>query len=95
MAGTSQSPNSNSNEPVAFDERTRRVLELRRQVRAGLYQPDPEDVARAILHEWTAVGEDLARNPPPPTGATVKAVAAHFIVKRTPREAGDPGALTA
>jgi hypothetical protein len=37
---------------VPFDDRTRRVLELRELVRCGAYRPDPDEVARALLEHW-------------------------------------------
>ncbi|WP_322818193.1 flagellar biosynthesis anti-sigma factor FlgM [Tepidiforma sp.] len=37
---------------VPFDDRTRRVLELRELIRRGAYQPDPQAVARALLEHW-------------------------------------------
>ncbi|GIW13155.1 MAG: hypothetical protein KatS3mg062_0594 [Tepidiforma sp.] len=37
---------------LPFDDRTRRVLELREQVRNGTYRPDPAEVARALLAAW-------------------------------------------
>jgi hypothetical protein len=46
MAGTAE-PTSPT--IVPFDDRARRVIELREQVRAGAYRPDPWEVARAIL----------------------------------------------
>jgi hypothetical protein len=46
MAGTAE-PTSPT--IVPFDDRARRVIELREQVRAGAYRPDPREVARAIL----------------------------------------------
>ena len=53
MADTTQTRTSNSERPlVAFDERTRRVMELRRQVREGTYHPDPAAVATALMREW-------------------------------------------
>jgi hypothetical protein len=38
-------------EPLGFDARMRRVLELRQLVRRGQYVPDPHEVAAAILAE--------------------------------------------
>ena len=34
---------------IPFDERTRRVLELRELVRRGAYRPEPREIARALL----------------------------------------------
>jgi hypothetical protein len=54
---------------VPFDDRARRVIELREQVRAGAYRPDPREVARAILAhtehtEHTEHGEVAGTAPP-------------------------------
>lgn len=50
---------------VPFDDRTRRVLELRELIRRGAYQPDPRAVARALLEHWRDTREiDYA--PPTP-----------------------------
>ena len=60
MTDTPQTPDSNpENAIVAFDERTRRVMELRKQVREGTYRPDPDAIAAALLREWGMVGELL------------------------------------
>lgn len=49
---------------VGFDERTRRVLELRELVRRGEYRIDPAEVAAAILDEWrAAAGESELPSP--------------------------------
>ena len=61
MTGTAQTPNGHHSEPIPFDERSRRVAELARQVKAGLYRPDERDVARAILAHWFEVGMEVAR----------------------------------
>jgi hypothetical protein len=97
MAVTPKSPDSNTNEPVAFDERTRRVMELRRQVREGRYCPDPETIARAILREWTDLGDELTKDEPPAAAAAGdrESAAAHFVVARTAPQGAEPGALTA
>lgn len=73
MANTGQSPESNDRQPVAFDPRTRKVMELHRLVREGRYRPDPAEVARAILREWS-VAEQAE---PAPQGKTF---AERFIV---------------
>lgn len=53
------------NEPVGFDARMRRVLELRQLVRRGQYVPDPRAVAAAILAEWLVTqGETEPPFPP-------------------------------
>ncbi len=87
MADTSRTPDSNQKEPLALDERTRRVLELRKQVREGRYRPDPRTVARAILAEWFAVGLELEQEEAMPTVTTSsdrRRVAERFIVEPTP-----------
>jgi hypothetical protein len=86
MADTSRTPVSNSKEPIPFDERARRVLELKRQVKAGLYRPDPGEVARAILAQWFELGLELEREAQRPAAAAVsdwQRTASHFIVEKT------------
>jgi hypothetical protein len=98
MADTMQTQNSNPKEPVAFDERTRRALELRRQIRAGVYRPDPEAVARAILAEWSALStarEQAAPIPTVETAAELHAAAARFVVAPTGFAASTDAALSA
>jgi hypothetical protein len=92
MPDTTRTPDSN--EPIAFDERTRRVLELRRRVRAGTYRPDPELVARAILSEWFALGLELEREAAPPTLETAakrQNLAGRFLVEKSPAVSDDTG----
>lgn len=89
MADTPGSPNRNSTEPLPFDERTRRVLELRRLVREGLYRPDPQDVATAMLREWLDMSE-LRLDELQPAVETPKdrsVAAAIFLVERSAEEA--------
>ena len=60
MADTTQTRNSNAGSAlVAFDERTRRVLELRQQVREGAYRPDSAAVAESLMREWGLLGDLL------------------------------------
>ena len=84
MADTPGSPKRNlSTEPLPFDERTRRVLELRRLVREGLYRPDPHEVAAAMLREWLDLSE-LTLDKPRPSVETPKersVAAALFLVE--------------
>lgn len=47
-------------DPVAFDVRIQRVLELRRQLADGTYQIDPAAVAVALLREHMALEGALA-----------------------------------
>jgi len=93
MADTAQQPQDNQgSEPVPFDERTRRVMELRRQIREGTYRPDPEAIALAIMQEWGLSG-DLLDEVAPVTSADegFKAVAGRFVVPPTaPGEAEPP-----
>jgi len=74
---------NDTNEPVAFDERTRRVLELRRQIADGTYHVDAEQVAKAMLREWAEVAESLAEPASRPEERSESALAdarARFIV---------------
>ena len=94
MPDTTRTPDSHTNEPIAFDERARRVLELRRQVRAGKYRPDPELIARAILSEWFARGLELEREAAPPTLETAserQKLAGRFVVEKSPAVSDDTG----
>lgn len=50
---------------VPFDDRTRRVLELRELIRSGAYQPDPQAIARALLEHWRDTPE-IDDAPPTP-----------------------------
>ncbi|MGE3073979.1 MAG: flagellar biosynthesis anti-sigma factor FlgM [Dehalococcoidia bacterium] len=71
------------NEPVAFDNRTRRVMELKRQVREGTYVLDAGAVARAMLSEWMANGEVIPADQPLPAVETAddrKAIGARFVI---------------
>lgn len=64
---------------LPFDARTRRILELRDLIRRGAYQPDPREVAAAILLH--------AERFPAPAGAEPRADAfdpARFVVRRQP-----------
>jgi hypothetical protein len=85
MSDTAHTPSSNpQNEPIGFDARIRKVMELRRLVREGLYRPDAEEVARAILAEWEAVGGEVERESPPADVSTCEGrrqIAEHFIRK--------------
>ena len=98
MADTTRTPESTpSNEPIAFDERTRRVMELRKQVQAGTYRPDAHEIARAILEEW-AVSDALRPEPPAipvETPSERQAAAARFVVEKTPDSRGRGDARTA
>ncbi len=85
MATTSQTPVSNRREPIAFDDRTRKVLELRRMIRAGTYRPSAEEVAQALLRDWLPLTEAL-REPAPALSAAspdAGAFAARFVIAPT------------
>lgn len=97
MTDTGESPNSNNREPLAFDERTRRVMELRKQVREGAYRPAAEAVAIALLREWSAlsaVTRELAAAPidadPDPAS-----FADRFVVAAAAQESSSPAMMTA
>ena len=80
MADTGRKPRRNpGSEPTPFDERTRRVLELRKQVREGTYRPDPEAIARALLCEWALAGDPLDE-PALASSADLRALAERFVV---------------
>lgn len=86
MSDTSRTPESNSKEPIPFDERARRVLELKRQVKAGLYRPDAGEVARAILAQWFELGLELereARQSAVAKAADWQRTTSRFIVEKT------------
>lgn len=58
MADTALSPDRHSEmSVVAFDERTRRVMELRRQIKEGTYQADARSVALAMMQQWERDGD--------------------------------------
>lgn len=84
MSDTARTPkNHETSEPVPFDERTRRVMELRKQVREGTYRPDAGEVARAMLGEWIASGEFTAEevpHPPVESADDRRLVATRFVV---------------
>jgi hypothetical protein len=79
MADTERKPQpTTTNDPMPFDERTRRVLELRRQIREGTYRPDPRAIAEALLEEWS--WHDAGSSETPAAGVNVRAMAGRFIV---------------
>ena len=99
MSTTNRPLSRNHSEPIALDERTRRVLELKKQIREGTYRPDPREVARAILAEWFEIGLQLEREAETPeveTAAGRRQAAARFIVEPgKPEAASEDAALTA
>lgn len=83
MADTLPKPEvTRATEPTPFDARTRRVMELRKQIREGTYRPDPEAIARALLREW-AMGDERIDAPeaPPTPGDDFRAAAGRFVVR--------------
>jgi hypothetical protein len=68
---------------VPFDDRARRVIELREQVRAGAYRPDPREVARAILAHTEHA--EVAGTAPPldPQSAETTFTPSRYIVPRS------------
>ena len=56
------SPNSHpaATDPAAFDARTQRVLELRRQIADGSYHIDHAAIVTALLREHSALAAALA-----------------------------------
>ena len=78
---------------VAFDARTQRVLELRRQIANGTYNIDHALVAAAILREQIAIEPSLASAVA--ASAPVIRDFSRFVVAGTPPEAQQAGALTA
>jgi hypothetical protein len=83
---------TDSREPVAFDDRTRRVMELRKQIREGTYRSDPRKIAEAILDEWIAFGDVAVRDEELPTvesSADRKAVGKRFVVAPGAPEANE------
>jgi hypothetical protein len=97
MADTDQSPTGNNREPLAFDERTRRLMELRKQVRAGTYRPAPEAVATGLLREWSALST-VSREPVPvPVDANpdTSSFAGRFMVSAPAQEPASPAMMTA
>lgn len=79
-----------SEQPIAFDARTRRVLELRKQVREGTYVLDAREVATAILAEWLAAPELDAGEQSAPSidsAAGRRTVGARFVVAKSEPEA--------
>lgn len=97
MSDTGQPLTSNNREPVAFDLRTRRVMELRQQIREGTYRPSAEEVAAALLREWTALA-GVTREPAAPANAAsadARAFAGRFLVSPAAPEASPEAAMTA
>ncbi len=79
MADTERKPQPpTASDPVPFDERTRRVLELRRQIREGTYRPDPRAIAEALLREWSWRGATVSESPA--AAIDLRTVAAQFVV---------------
>lgn len=86
MTDTARPPVQHPAEPIAFDARTRHVMELKRQIREGTYRPDARAIARAILSHWFAIGleiEEEAGRPPVETAQERREAGARFIVTRS------------
>lgn len=89
-AHVNNTPNSNqpATEPVAFDARTQRVLELRRQIIEGTYEIDHHAIAAAILGEHLAIDAALAPASPANSGpASPIRDFSRFVVIPTPAPA--------
>lgn len=89
---TDNSDSDSSREPAAFDARTRRVMELRAQVRGGVYVPDALEVAGAMLDEWLATqdtGTSTGVTPSVDSEEVRLAVAARFVVARGNQQASE------
>jgi hypothetical protein len=94
MTDTTRTPAQRPTEPLAFDDRTRRVLELKRRIREGTYRPEARHIARAILSHWFALGLELERDqarPPVETPRERREVALRFVVARSEAEVGADG----
>ena len=87
-----------SREPLAFDDRARRVLELRKQIREGTYRPDHREIAHAILDEWITAGDVVLCDrtlPTVETAADLREAAGPFVVERTNEQRAADGAISA
>ena len=97
MAQNNETPASlPANEPVAFDDRIRRVMELKKQIREGTYRIDDEAIAKAILGEWISVGDIVIHDDVTPvveTAAERKAVGARFVVAKDSPETESTSAV--
>jgi len=92
MADNMRTPDENPSEPLAFDERTRRVLDLRKQIRAGTYSPDAKAVAEAMLSDWMAIGERMEAAdilPHVESPSDRRAAGERFVVAKSEVEDGD------
>jgi|GEM_PF-4733732 len=98
MLDTTRTPASELPEPIPFDQRMRRVLELKRQIREGTYRPDAKEIARAILAHWFALGLELENETtkaPVDTSVERRAAAARFVVPPTATDVAVSDSLTA
>lgn len=97
MANTGQSPTGNHREPLAFDERTRRVMELRKQVNEGTYHPADEDIAIAMLRDWSGLAAVTRETAPEPvdTNPDASAFAGRFVVSGAAQEQPSSAMMTA
>ena len=82
--------------PIAFDARTQRVLELRRQIADGKYPIDDRAVAEALMREQFAL-DALLTPAAPTTPAAVPTIGdfSRFVIMPGPSAAKDDANLTA
>lgn len=86
MTDTARTPSQQSGEPIAFDARTRRVMELKRQIHDGTYRTDARAIARAILSHWFALGLELEREATQPSVESAherRQAGSRFLVPRS------------
>jgi hypothetical protein len=98
MPDTTRTPAFPPAEPIPFDQRARRVLELKRQIREGSYRPDSRSIARAILAHWFAVGLEVEREADQSSLESAderRRAAARFVVPQSPADAATEDSLTA
>ncbi len=91
-------PNSHAADTslLAFDARTQRVLELRRQISEGTYVVDDEAVAAAMLREHLAI--EGALSPLAPNFTVLNPTLrdfSRFLLAPAPRESEEAHSVTA
>ncbi|MEP6870580.1 MAG: flagellar biosynthesis anti-sigma factor FlgM [Anaerolineaceae bacterium] len=93
-----KTPNNHpaATEPFAFDARTRRVLQLRRQIADGTYPIDDRAVAKALMREQVALDASLTSGAPT-TAEAVPTIGdfSRFVIMPGPSAAKDDANLTA
>ena len=87
MKDTPRTPKTSNAEPMAINERTQRVLELRRQIRAGTYRTDPQAIAAAMMAHWLVAADAV-----PAAADNPLEFAGRFLVEPTAIEPGAAGA---